>query len=171
MAKDRNWFGEDLSHAQHVARAQVIVASAAADRSHLLKKVPDSIPDLIAQFSTTATADQDQLVITSIDIELKTAGLEWADLANLLRWQIVAHRRADLSGIIQATRAHPNLVKRLNDWERSFLESIDRKNAQQARLLTDKQMSCLQSIIESLDMSDDDFAMRQVSRGGQNLGG
>lgn len=130
----------------------------AEDRAKLLKRVPDTVADLIAQFAETKTTEQDQLVLTSLDTELKAAGLDWTDLANLLRFQIVAHRRASMQGVIQAARTHPNKM-RLNDWELKFLGDIHRRD----RLLTARQMTCLQSIIDSLNLSEDDYALRVAS--------
>lgn len=130
------------------------------DRGKLLKGIPDSIPNLFAQFALTATSEQDQLLITSLDIELKAAGLDWQDLANLLRYQMVAHRRATMAGVINAAKAHPNR-HRLSEWETKFLGDVGRRN----RLLTDKQLSCLQSITDSLNMSDDDYALHVLARG------
>lgn len=131
-----------------------------AVRTHLLKAVPETIPDLFVQFEKTATAAQDQLLVMSIDVELKEAGLKWSDLANLLRFQIVAHKRATMSGFINATKKHPN-HHRLSKWETDFLDSLSRRKV----LLTDKQLACLQSVADSLDMSEAEFAERVKANG------
>lgn len=119
-------------------------------RTQLIKRVPETIPSLIAEFDKTATSGQDQMLIMSLDIELKKAGLQWLDLSNLLRFQIVAHKRATMAGVVNATKVHPNRA-RLSDWEANFLNDIGRRK----KLLTDKQMACLQSIADSLNMSQE----------------
>lgn len=128
-------------------------------RADLLKAVPDSIPGLIEQLDATVTADQDQLILTSLEIELHAAHLSWSDLANLIRIQVIAHRTASLKGIINAVKAHPK-SDRLNDKEVKFLTDIHRRNM----LLTDRQASWLQSISDSLNEPDDDYALRVLAR-------
>lgn len=131
-------------------------------RAHLLKSFPESIPDLFIEFAKTSKASQDTLILASLDWELKAAGLEWRDLANLLRYQVVAYRRANMAGMVQAAKVHPNLI-RLTQWEVDFLDSIGK----QKRLLSDKQLSCLQSITDSLNMSDEEW----LSLAGPKLNG
>lgn len=128
------------------------------DRERLLKAVPDSIPDLITQFGATYTSEQDQLVLTSIGIELNAAGLHWHDLANLIRFQVVAHRKATVAGMINAAKCHPN-AQRLTDWDRKFLTSV----AHRKGLLTERQLACLQSITDSLELDDDAYALLVLS--------
>lgn len=134
-------------------------AGGAADRSKLFKSLPDSIPELVAQFDRTTTSGQDQLVITSIDFELKQAGLKWFDLGNLLRFQLAAHRRCTVTGFVNATLAHPNKA-RLTEWEVNFLRDI----AGRKFLLSEKQLACVQSIADSLDLTEGEWTSRPVQR-------
>lgn len=129
------------------------------DRAHLLKAVPDKIAELISQLGKTRTTDQDQLVLTSLDVELNSNGLTFDDLAGIVKMQIVAHKIASLKGRINAVKNHRNR-QRLRQNELKFLNDIHKR----AGLLTDKQEAWLQSITESLDESADDFAQRCLAR-------
>lgn len=128
------------------------------ERDRLLKSMPDSIPDLVHELGETRTTADDQLVLTSLSIELNAAGLTWDDVANLIRFQIVAHRRATMRGHIQALKAHPK-NGRLSEWEKGFLTDIHRRN----QLLTERQMAVVHSIGESLALNDDDFALKLIA--------
>jgi hypothetical protein len=120
--------------------------------------VPESIPDLIVKFGDTVHADEDQLLISQIDIELKAHSFTWDDLANMLRCQVVARRRANLKGRIDALLHHPN-KDRLIPKETKFLADIRRRGT----LLTERQEAWLQSITDSLSDSDDDHAQRVLN--------
>lgn len=118
----------------------------------LTKSLPESVPDLFGQFGLSQTAEQDQLLLTSLSIELREANLTWKDLGNLLRYQLVAHRKPTMSGVVQALKAHPN-HNRLSPWSVKFLDDIARRKT----VLSEKQISCLQSISDSLELADEEW--------------